>query len=300
MDASARLRWWRGAALPRPRAHCAVAAWNGGALVAGGTFWEDGEKRWSARADWYDPAADRWEQLPPLPAPHAEGACLRVGGELLIVAGGGPRMLSSGGWSWREGAWRAAPDVPSDRPSRCPAAAVLGSTAYLFGGFSSRAGEDSASARTRSWTAGQDRWRERTPMPGPPRFWTTAVAAGGRIFLVGGATWAAGAVRNLDDVLAYDPRRDRWSTAGRLPQACRGAGGLAAGGEILVLGGYAGGFLRRILAFDPRSGGTRAAGALPRPLAFSRFLRLRRRALAVTGEDGDQARANWTPILAGG
>ena len=282
--------WKPRAPLALPRAGCATGVVGGNLVVAGGTYWVGDKKLWDARVDAYDAAADRWQPLAPLPQPWGDAPAVVVGESLYILGGGADGVAQSSVQCYQRGAWSVVQRMTLPAPRRSSAAAVLDGTIYLMGGLTGT-GSDFASVTGTLWAAKPgEAWQDRAPMPGPARFTASVGAVGGKVIVVGGCTPDAGKVRNLDDILAYDPGRDQWSTLGRLPFALRGACGLVIGDRLVVFGGYTDRFLSQIISVDPRSGQTQVVGELPVGLADTRFLLLGSEVIGVTGENGIKMR----------
>ncbi|MBL9216540.1 MAG: hypothetical protein JNG83_13770 [Opitutaceae bacterium] len=281
--------WREGAPMPLPRAGCAAGVLGGRLIVAGGTYWSDGQKYWSDRVDAYDVAGNRWEPLAPLPQPRGDAPTVVVDDTLYILGGGvdGPAVTSV--VAYRAGAWSTLPRLALPAPRRSSVAAVVDGTIYLLGGLAGTWTEF-ASLTATVWAARPGAaWETRAPLPGPARFNAAVGVVGGRILLAGGCAVADGKVVNLDEVLAYEPRADRWSVIGRLPQPLRGACGLADGDRLLVVGGYTDRFLTQVLAVDG-AGKVAVAGELPVGLADTRFHRVGAQIVGATGENGIKLR----------
>jgi N-acetylneuraminic acid mutarotase len=277
--------WKPRAPLALPRAGCAVGVVAGRLLVAGGTYWVEGKKFWDRRVDAFDPAANRWQPLAPLPLPWGDAAAVAVGESFYILGGGADGVAQSTVQRYQDGAWSPMQIMALPEPRRSSAAVVLDGTIYLLGGITGT-GSDFASATRTLWAARPgEPWQERTPIPGPARFTASVGAVGGRLIVVGGCTPEEGKVRNLDDILVYDPKSNQWSVAGHLPFPLRGACGLAIGERLLVFGGYTDKFLNQIISIDSGSGTSQVVGELPTGLADTRFCLLGTEVLGVTGEN---------------
>jgi N-acetylneuraminic acid mutarotase len=282
--------WKLCAPLALPRAGCAVGVTGGKLLVAGGTYWVGEKKFWDARVDAYDAATDRWHSLAPLPKPWGDAAAVVVGDAFYIIGGGAEGVAQKDVHCHERGAWSVVARMALPEQRRSSAAVVLDGAIYLLGGLTGT-GSDFASATSSLWTARPgEAWQVRAPMPGPARFTASVCAVGGRLLVVGGCTPEGGKVRNLDEILAYDPRHDQWTTLGRLPFPLRGACGLVIGEHLFVIGGYTDRFLTQIISVDPQTGQTQIAGELPTGLADTRFHILGREVIGVTGENGIKMR----------
>jgi non-specific serine/threonine protein kinase len=275
---------------PQPRAGCAVAAEGDKVFVAGGTYWEDGRKIWTTRADCFAPATGAWSARPDLPHPIGDAAGVMHGGRFLVAGGGTADEIFAEIWQLDAEGWsRFASPLPAGRRSfvLLPYAGEL----LVLGGLTAGP-TDYAAATSVVWRGGAGGWTSVAPMPGPARLGFAAGNCDGRIVVAGGFTAAnGGGVANLDEILAYDPAADAWTQLGRLPCPVRGVGGLVLPGQgLLVFGGYTDAFSREIQLVDPRTGSVAAAGLLPTALADGRFVWSDGRVVGLTGEDGIKLR----------
>jgi N-acetylneuraminic acid mutarotase len=285
-------RWTERSPMPLPRAGCAAGVLDGQLVVAGGTLWEDDRKVWRERVDRFDPRRNAWEPCAPMPRPHGDAAGVVLGSALYVIGGGADGAAGTSVWRFQAGTWSELPEAALPAPRRSPAWAIQDGTVFLLGGYEDK-DLTSAAATLWSWKPG-GRWEERAPRPGPIRFSPAVASVAGLILVAGGATVENGEVRNLDDILLYDPRSDAWSTLGRLPAASRAASGLADRSRFWYIGGYTDKFERGILAIDPKTGKATPEGELPHGLADARFLWVEGRIIGVSGESGVKQRAPWT------
>ncbi|HEX2401469.1 MAG TPA: kelch repeat-containing protein, partial [Mycobacterium sp.] len=87
-------RWTKKQPMPRPAHHAALAAANGKIYVMGGfvapsetalplgAAWQPIDNAWQ-----YDPAADTWKSLPPLPTKRGSAVAVEVGGKIYTIGG---------------------------------------------------------------------------------------------------------------------------------------------------------------------------------------------------------------------
>ena len=80
--------------MPRPAHHAALAAANGKIYVMGGfvapadtalplgAAWQPIDNAWQ-----YDPVADSWKSLPPLPTKRGSAVAVEVGGKIYTIGG---------------------------------------------------------------------------------------------------------------------------------------------------------------------------------------------------------------------
>lgn len=290
MSAADLFTWNERAPLSLPRAGCAVGVVGRKLLIAGGTFWQNGQKYWSDRVESFDASTNQWESQPPLPESRGDAASAVVGDALYVLGGGaaGPAERSVFVYSARN--WKADTAMTLPEPRRSSAAVVFHGTIYLMGGLAGT-GSEFATATSSVWAAKPGTgWRKCAPMPGPVRFNASVGVIGDAIIVAGGCTPEKAGVRNLDEILRYDPRLDTWSDAGRLPFPIRGSCGLADQSRLLMIGGYTDKFLTCIQAVDVKAGLVTLVGELPCGLADTRFVRIGSSIWGVTGENGIKMR----------
>ena len=292
---------------PLPRAGAAVGVVSTQLVVAGGTYWADGVKYWTDRVDAFDLEKRAWRRWPSLPALRGDVAAIDHGGRFLLVGGGTHESALSSVVAWENDTWTERPELRLPEPRRSAVAAAIADEVFLLGGLTGK-GTDFHTATRTLWSAPPGHgWRNRAELPAPARFGAAIGVLGGRLIVAGGCAPDTGAVRNLDDILAYDPGSDRWEMIGRLPVPLRGAYGLVTRDRLLVLGGYTSEFRREIITVDTR-GGVTSAGMLPVGLADARFACHGDNLYGVTGEDGVKRRfsgfltaplstANYVPAL---
>jgi N-acetylneuraminic acid mutarotase len=117
-------------------------------------------------------------------------------------------------------------------------AARVGRYVYVVGGFE-REGQRTTAAVER-YDIERDRWKRVSDMPIALNH-TTAVAHGGRVYVMGGYASATGLSREVAALLRYEPRRDRWTRLRSAPST-RAAHAIGAiGRRLYVAGGARGG-----------------------------------------------------------
>ncbi|MCX6376207.1 MAG: hypothetical protein NTU88_09300, partial [Armatimonadetes bacterium] len=78
------LDWRRGPDLPSARDQLGCGIVDGLLVVAGGAYWQNEKKHYSADTIAYSPASGKWIRLPFLPKPGAYGASAVIRDQLLI------------------------------------------------------------------------------------------------------------------------------------------------------------------------------------------------------------------------
>jgi N-acetylneuraminic acid mutarotase len=220
--------WRAGAAMPRPARSEMPAATLGEWVYVPGGFGDP------ARLDRYDPRADQWQTLAPMPGGRHHLMTSVHGGQLYIFGG-----AEAPGWTptntvWRydpaTNSWAALAQMPEARSAG--AAVTLGDKIYVVGG----AGGGEALLE---FTPGQASWQL---LSGPiqPREHINAVAFHGEIWVIGGR-WPG--VGELATVEIYNPADNTWRSGPPLNVARAGFAAavvdesiMAAGGEVIING----------------------------------------------------------------
>jgi N-acetylneuraminic acid mutarotase len=182
----------------------------------------------------YDPAADAWETLPPLPDARHHLGLAALDGRVYATGGFDSDSTTRGGarngtWAFdvAAGEWAPVADMPGVRAEH--AMAALEGKLYLVGGV-----DDTPEGPRALWVydPNANTWdTSRAPAPYPISH-TALVAAEGRLYLIGGR-WAG----NQRDVAIYDPTTDTWTRGPDLPTPRSGLTAAYVDGRIHVGGG---------------------------------------------------------------
>ncbi len=156
-------RWETARPCPMARNSAAAAVLDGAIFVAGGRTVGGGG---TGRLDRYDPVADRWDRLAPIPRSYA--ANNQTGGGLAMAAAGGRLVAFGGEWFQRGGGggvfaetwiydpaadrWAAGPDMLTPRHGL--GAVAVGETVYAVAGGAIVSG-GGPTARLEALTPGQ-------------------------------------------------------------------------------------------------------------------------------------------------
>ena len=220
--------WTKKKSMPHPAHHSALASLDGKIYVFGG-FIPPSDTKVPLGAAWqpiddvweYDPAADSWKALAPLPTKRGAAVAVEAGGKIYVI----------GGATTVEG-------------SKDPFFTFMGPALGL--------------ATNEMYDPATNKWENRRSM-GVPRNHAFAAALGGKIYVIGGRTGHGFimSATNTNAVEAYDPVADMWSVPlERMPTARSGGGCGTDGRRIYVAGGevttaeLAGAF-RGVEAYDP-------------------------------------------------
>ena len=219
--ALAPLTWGSAAPLPSARYRSAGVSCDGSTYyVMGG--WAPGDVALNENLK-YDPDADTWTAMAPMPVALATMQAACIGGYIYLVGGytGSAHtndflVYDTAANSWTRSTWPYA---------RTPMVAAYAGKLYAFGGL------DSSGTSSETWeydpTTGL--WSQKADMPVAARY-GDAVTAGDYIYVIGG-TYSA-------DVQRYDPTTDTWDNSGPdLPGARMSPLAAWYGDRIYVMGG---------------------------------------------------------------
>lgn len=128
--------------------------------------------------------------------------------------------------------WTRETALPGERLN-APAAAVIGDTIYLIGGFGTTTNRPvTAVHRYNTRTRG---WSDAAPLPAP-RGGHAAIVLNGRIHVIGGGN----STSTIDDHSVYDPAANKWSERAKLPRSMGSPAGVVLGGKLYSVGGRSG------------------------------------------------------------
>jgi N-acetylneuraminic acid mutarotase len=172
------------------RGASAVAVVGARIVVAGG--YRGGAS--VADASVYDPAADRWTPLPPLPEARDHLVGVETGGQFFAVSGrrDGQLLARVDVLDLQSEQWREAPPLPTARAGT--AGAAVNGQLVVAGGEGNRALSSGVFAHTEVYDATARSWSAASQMP-TPRHGLGAAVIKGHVYFPGGATVeGAGAV----------------------------------------------------------------------------------------------------------
>ncbi len=249
-------KWTKRQPMPRPAHHSALAAANGKIYVMGGfvpatdtalplgAAWQPIDNAWQ-----YDPVADTWKSLAPLPTKRGSAVAVEAGGKVYTI----------GGATTMEG------PVTDDSRGR------LGESKkddQFFSAF----GPARVLSVNEVYDPATNKWERRSPMS-VPRNHAFAGAVNGKIYVIGGRTGQAFilSATNTDVVEEYNPLSDTWNVPKeRMPTARSGGVSGTDGRRIYVAGGEVTtqqlvGAYRAIEAYDPLTNSWSTLPSMPMP-----------------------------------
>lgn len=284
--------WRRLPAAPKSESYCRRSAvWTGSEMVV-----------WGCVQVAFNPRTNRWRRLPPAPT-GAPGLVVWTGRELIGWGGGccGDAFADGAAFDPATDNWRKLAPSPL-APSQSPVSAWTGRELIVFvSGLDPDGERIPGAARAAAYNPTKDTWRPIAPAPTRP---AAAVWDGREILLVGAAgsgyaydpatdSWRSlsptssgsyqaaaawtgnrlllfGGEATPDQLLSYDPRRNRWSQLTTAPLTPRTEPAVVwTGRELIVWGGVIGTPAGKSTppehrvdgaAFNPSSQGSRGGG----------------------------------------
>jgi hypothetical protein len=253
-------KWTQKKGMPRAAHHAAIAAANGKLYVIGGFVppkdiqiptggaWEPIAETWE-----YDPAADSWKSLAPLPTKRGAAVAVEVGGKIYVIGGAttvanskdlyftffGPSLVLTTNevFDPATNKWESRKPMTVAR-NHAYAAAVNGKI-YVIGGRTGHAFILSATNTdvVEEYSPISDSWsapKERMPVPRSGGAWGTD---GRRIYVAGGEVTTKELVGAFRAVDAYEPATNSWISLPPMPMPRHGIAGAVIGNEFHLVSG---------------------------------------------------------------
>jgi N-acetylneuraminic acid mutarotase len=188
-----------------PAHHASAVELNGKIYVFGGFVGRPGTKVWQpiASAMMYDPEADSWKELAPMPTPRGSAQAVVVGSKIYVIGGAHANIP---GKPMTEPLWAGIPQI------------VVGTV--------------------EEYDPATNTWRTRAPMPtGRNHFFAGVVD--GKIYAINGRLGAPFVTMSdvTDLVEEYDPATDIWTFKSRAPTRRGDVAGAVYNGKLYVTGG---------------------------------------------------------------
>lgn len=193
-----------------------------------------------ADSEVFDPAANRWEELPPLPTARRAVRAAAVASTIYVVGGAAANsdiVATVDAFDTVAWAWSARAPLPV--PLQSVGLIAVGETLLAMGGFT---GEGTVADTVFAYDTRADQWSERATMP-TARSDLAIAALGGTVYAMGGSSIRAGQAPftsadvngPLSVVELYDPAADLWATAPSLPEPMMNFGAVAIDDTLHVL-----------------------------------------------------------------
>jgi N-acetylneuraminic acid mutarotase len=253
-------KWTQKRGMPRSAHHAAIATANGKLYVIGGFVppkdtqiptggaWEPIADTWE-----YDPAADSWKSLAPVPTKRGAAVAVEVAGKIYVIGGAttvadskdpyftffGPSLVLTTNevFDPATNKWESRRSMSVAR-NHAYAAAVNGKI-YVIGGRTGHAFILSATNTdvVEEYSPVNDMWsapKERMPTPRSGGAWGTD---GRRIYVAGGEVTTKELVGAFRAVEAYEPATNSWISLPPMPMPRHGIAGAVIGNEFHLVSG---------------------------------------------------------------
>ena len=179
------------------------------------------------------PPRGTWRKEPDLLTPRAAHAVVATADAIYAVAGTGPEGTPVLDIERFDGkTWARETALPGEGVN-APAAAAIGDTIYLIGGFGTTSNRPVANVWRYNLRTKQ--WNEAAPLRAP-RGGHAATVLNGRIHVIGGGN----SISTIDDHSVYDSQTNSWSERAKLPRGLGSPASIAVGGRLYSIGGRSG------------------------------------------------------------
>jgi N-acetylneuraminic acid mutarotase len=250
-------KWTKKKNMPQPTHQAAAAEYRGKIYLFGGGVQPvaNGPNQFPTNNAWeYDPAADSWKALAPMPTARLAAVAAEAGGKIYVIGGAsvhpGAKLASIGvGTPHRSlevneafdpatNKWETHSPMPTARNHA--AAGVVNGKIYVIGGRLGAADvtEGSNTDVVEQFDPEKDSWGAlglRMPIARSGMGWATYQ---NRIYIAGGEILDAHMFAAIRAVEAYDPATNQWSALPTMPTARHGVNVAAIGNRLYVIGGH--------------------------------------------------------------
>ncbi len=250
-------KWTKKKSMPVPTHLAAATGYRGKIYVFGGGVQQvsGGPNQFPTNNAWeYDPAADSWRALAPMPTARLASVACEVGGKIYVIGGAsvhpGAKLASlsedvphrsldlNEAYDPATNRWESHSPMPTARNRA--AAGVVDGKIYVIGG---RLGAVSVEAGSSTdvvevFDPASDSWGAaglRMPTARSSMGWATF---NNRIYIVGGEVIDAHMFATVRAFEVYDPATNQWNTLPTLSVARQGVAAAAIGNRIYVIGGH--------------------------------------------------------------
>ncbi len=201
----------------------------------------------------YDPAADSWKALAPMPTKRGSPVAATVGGKIYVIGGASTHPGSSEPavhparphrsvanveeYDPATNTWRARSPMPTARNHA--AIGVVGGKIYVIGGRLGAAfvGISSPTDLVEEYDPAADQWgmvKARMPTPRSAVAWGVH---GGRIYVAGGEVQGPAFMAAFRALEVYEPATNRWITLPSMPIPRHGLAGAVVGNRLHLVSG---------------------------------------------------------------
>ena len=216
----------------------------------------------------YDPVANAWTAMAPLPAPQVQVAVGVVNNTLYAVGGSDGTLISGEGhflgtveaYDPTSNTWNSRAPMPT--PRRAHAIGVVNGVLYAVGGLANGSFVNTVEA----YDPTTDRWTTKAPMP-TPRAHSAVGVVNGILYVVGGCLTGPCSQQALGTVEAYDPTSNTWTTKAPMPTPRAALGIGVVNGVLYAVGGFTNGahHLNTVEAYDQTTDTWSTKSPMPTP-----------------------------------
>ena len=261
-------------------------------VYAGGSYWENGTKRWSRRCDSFDMRKQQWVACEPLPSSRADSAAVALEGRTIFLGGTSEGRVLRDVVSFDGRHWKDEPALRLPAPRAYAQAARQGDRLFFFGGLTSAG--DPATATGQVWMLNlktpANGWQTVAQLPEPVRCLNAFTSDAEAAYFLGGVRSLGKSIENRREIWRYHFTENRWSQLPDLPEASRAGSAVRVAEGLLYLGGYTDAFSRKVILLRLPERTMEVIGELPGGVADSRFVQVGGRLFFAGGESGIKIR----------
>ena len=232
-------RWRSGQNKPTPVANVSAVVISGTVIVPGG-YTAAGVP--TAIVERYDPVADRWSTLAPLPAPRFAYALAAYQNQVVVFGGWDGQRYVDTVFIYDATANRWTTGAPLPLARGFSAATTLNAAMYVVGGYADGREFNNCDR----YRPADDRWEPCAPLL-VTRGGLGLVTVSNRVYAIGGG-WTG----YLSFSEWFDPRTNQWTVMSTpFIGQWRGMGVAAIGNDLYVLGGWTGQYQLVVEKYNP-------------------------------------------------
>ena len=250
-------RWSSRKKMPLPAHHLAAVGFDGKIYVFGGAAQPQsgGPNQVPVNNAWeYDPAADTWKALAPMPTARMAPVAAESNGKIYVIGGAsvhpGAKLVSLGPkvphrslntnevYDPATNKWETRMAMPTARNHA--AAGVIGGKIYVIGGrlASAFASAGSNSDVVEVFDPAENTWGAAGLRMTTARSAMAFATFANRILIAGGEIVDRHMFAAIRAVEAYDPATNQWTELPILPAARQGVSAAVVGNRLYVIGGH--------------------------------------------------------------
>jgi len=197
-------------------------------------------------------ATGSWTRVAPMPHARSAHAVAATAGAVYVLGGPGTAAVDR----FDGTRWRRETTLPGGIVN-APAAAVVGTTLVVAGGFAGSTNQPTAAVRL--YDLRRHTWRSGAPLPAP-RGGHAAAVLDGEVHVIGGGN----SLSTIADHSVYDVRTNSWRSAAKLPRAEGSPAAVAFQGKLYAIGGRSGlDDYGAVYVYDPRTDAWTAGPSIP-------------------------------------